>query len=56
MKVKKNIYKCCKNCKHWTGKEELELERCTKYDHLMWGTADAYTCKGFEFKEEESNA
>ncbi len=51
--MKKNIFRCCKNCKHWNGKDILEIERCTKHDCLMWGTADA--CKGFEFKEEKSN-
>ena len=50
MKVKKNIYRCCKNCKYWTGKDEMEIKRCIKHDHLMWGNADP--CKGFEFKEE----
>ena len=50
-KVKKNINRCCANCKYWTGKDELGIERCIKHNHLMWGTADP--CKDFEFKEEE---
>lgn len=52
-KVKKNIYKCCKNCKYWIGKDELEIGRCTKHDCLMWGTADA--CKGFGLMKEGEN-
>ena len=43
--MKNDTYRCCKNCKYWTGKDELELERCVKHDHLMWGIADG--CKSF---------